>query len=611
LKIIGDCKSWFRTEESPSEEALSKENIAWMKQELERCKTHVCAPPSSHFLPTRLLDLGVDSTESDVRLRSAAELPQDSVQYAALSYCWGTQHEARHQLITTVANLNQRHGLIPLQRTTRVVQDAIKTVRALSIRYLWIDALCIIQDDEDDWAQESEQMGLIYMHASVTICTLTSCSCLDGFLERPLAVNIGFQSKLIPEVRGIYSLRHQRLLHSLSEISSDADTTPWYLDMSRGGTWSHRGWTLQEKELSTRRLYFGTSRVYIHCEKRGTSEPGIDEPWTGFETLRGQALYFQRHQNLDALFEYWEDILHQYAFRSITHQTDKFAAISGLAKTMATEMDATYIAGLWSNDLPRSLLWKSIDSTETMQSILGRLSSTPLMPYVGPSWSWGSGSRHYEPPWLTIRTERTAHISSRGMSPSLGYKETEFRSECNVVHAWSTPHHTAKNPFGRIMSAELQVEGKLRDCAAMWKRACHPQLGWLRWQRWTAVDSDIGIACAVDFAVAREITDIQLESALMLLLGSSCGSNSRWPSREHTRKENEIQEDITTKSNNAAFVVDTEEYCYEDRRNAWGLILHHAVDTGKFVRIGVFRVAAEDGGISAFSHVPLSVVTII
>lgn len=67
---------------------------------------------------------------------------------------------------------------------TPVLQDAIKTCRSLSISYLWIDALCITQDDPLDWERESASVGLIYLNAYLTICALSSDSCTGSFLDR-------------------------------------------------------------------------------------------------------------------------------------------------------------------------------------------------------------------------------------------------------------------------------------------------------------------------------------------------------------------------------------------------------------------------------------------
>ncbi|KAK4206045.1 hypothetical protein QBC37DRAFT_301586, partial [Rhypophila decipiens] len=57
-------------------------------------------------------------------------------------------------------------------------QDAIQVTRALGKKYLWIDALCIIQGPDGDWKSEAETMANIFACAYCTIAagTLTTCA---------------------------------------------------------------------------------------------------------------------------------------------------------------------------------------------------------------------------------------------------------------------------------------------------------------------------------------------------------------------------------------------------------------------------------------------------
>jgi hypothetical protein len=124
---------------------------------------------------------------------------------------------------------------------TAVMQDMVKFARALSIRYIWIDALCIIQGDPDDWMRESERMGLVYTHAFVTICTFATSSCLDSFLNRHSPVKVAFRSSLEPNIHGTLNLRHEPLYETFKH--------PHHLDQA-SGAWESRAWTVQEEQLS-------------------------------------------------------------------------------------------------------------------------------------------------------------------------------------------------------------------------------------------------------------------------------------------------------------------------------------------------------------------------
>jgi hypothetical protein len=69
------------------------------------------------------------------------------VEYFALSYCWGTESQARPYLTLTCdteARLSRPGGLSASQSLPATIQDAIDLTRMLDCRYLWVDALCIV-----------------------------------------------------------------------------------------------------------------------------------------------------------------------------------------------------------------------------------------------------------------------------------------------------------------------------------------------------------------------------------------------------------------------------------------------------------------------------------
>ncbi|PZC90285.1 HET domain-containing protein, partial [Pyrenophora tritici-repentis] len=137
-----------------------------------------CPGDHDQNLPTRLLDLELLNNTEDLKLiEKAGKLGS----YAALSHCWG----ATQQFTTTVATLPERRERIPFVQLTKTFKKAVQTTRALGIRYLWIDSLCIIQGDPDDWAREASQMSSVYQNAMITIAAAASESGDEGlFRER-------------------------------------------------------------------------------------------------------------------------------------------------------------------------------------------------------------------------------------------------------------------------------------------------------------------------------------------------------------------------------------------------------------------------------------------
>jgi len=132
----------------------------------------------SRLLPTRVLDVGVEGRSHDIKLIT---LGTEEVKYIALSHCWG---DSRSILTTTKLTLKPRQQNIEFNDLPRTFQDAVQITRALDVRYLWIDSLCIVQDDEDDWQVESGRMAEIYLGSYLTVAATGSADSSGGCFFR-------------------------------------------------------------------------------------------------------------------------------------------------------------------------------------------------------------------------------------------------------------------------------------------------------------------------------------------------------------------------------------------------------------------------------------------
>jgi hypothetical protein len=136
------------------------------------CPTHVTIP--RNFVPTRLIMLD-SSTNEHIRLVSLIK----QVHYVALSYCWGSSEQSK----TLKNNVEVRKGHIPVTELPRTLHDSIRMTQALGMQYLWIDSLCIIQDDEHDWALESSKIADIYSNAWLVLAATGAPDCASGMLQ--------------------------------------------------------------------------------------------------------------------------------------------------------------------------------------------------------------------------------------------------------------------------------------------------------------------------------------------------------------------------------------------------------------------------------------------
>ncbi|KAJ3548455.1 hypothetical protein NM208_g1002 [Fusarium decemcellulare] len=381
---------WTNIWRQPSHITLSPANIQFMRNSLRACESTCLQAIPSGFVPRRLVYLG--RTMKDIpRLILTSDTSRYSgrLKYAALSYSWGDKQDAAAQLKTQRANIFGHLGAIPLAAMTKVMQDAVYICHLLSISYIWIDALCIIQDASketgfhgSDWDKESENMGLIFQNAHVTLCAASSRSCHESFLERRLpSVKLSFRSDYNPAASGTYSMTHLR--------ARVENYDPLSLEDSH---WWSRGWVFQEREMSTRLLIFGEVMMHFKCAYCERSEIGSEHHSAGLPMLyAGMIRHLAEDPNapMKIFYELYRDLAKAYSSKSLTYPSDRLPAISGFAKRIGEITQGKYLGGLWEETLYRDLLWKGMDRPAQCSSLAELIASrSPSSAPVSPSWSW-------------------------------------------------------------------------------------------------------------------------------------------------------------------------------------------------------------------------------
>ena len=162
----------------PTETAVSTSSaMTQIQRWLDACKLHAeCAPQGRKELPARLIDVGATSALDIPRLY----IPDGQCgHYAALSYCWGGAQSGALKR----NNLVQYCQALDLHNISQSIKDAIKVVKGVGLRYLWVDAICIIQDSDEDKVQQIAKMHEIYHNALFTISAVSASTAQDGFLN--------------------------------------------------------------------------------------------------------------------------------------------------------------------------------------------------------------------------------------------------------------------------------------------------------------------------------------------------------------------------------------------------------------------------------------------
>lgn len=338
------------------------------------------------FFPTRLLDLFPvpANTPGCISLVESIHI-EKGLRYAALSYCWGNVKPA---IMTTKANLDSHQQSIKFSALPQCLRDAVTVARSLEIRYLWIDALCIIQGDGDDWARESGTMWQLFQNAYVTIAAAASESFDEGFLTpRPFeAFDMNISSALNPQAVGKIGLstisdpdgwKARQVQH---QLSADLRTCKW----------DTRGWVWQEQKLSKRLLVFGKHMLHFKCDHCMRSQNENDMHYAERPSEGCRAT--------------WTQWLEDYTPKQFTFLQDKLPAVSGLSKQIDQnsitrgEGPAQYLAGIWycsdrrkpQKGWQHQLFWRLRTPGQSFQEMLERLKCTDPRTYTAPSWSWAS-----------------------------------------------------------------------------------------------------------------------------------------------------------------------------------------------------------------------------
>jgi len=420
VSLIVDLAARYFPGRDVSLDSASDANFELARRWLRGClSSHpLCGTISPSPLPTRLIDIGNGISPQNPRLFIPAV--GASGRYTALSYCWGTTQNN----ILTKANLKDKTEKIPLFDLPKTIHDAVEITQKLGLQYLWVDALCIIQDSVTDWQTESANMGNIYHNAFFTIQASGAKDTQGGcFIPRtpqeppPAKLRFDLEDRSI----GSVFVRSRPLV--------DTKTDPLH----------RRGWTLQESLLSPRILSYGANEMWWECKTTHYSEagsllqdqgsfPGLPKPIR--TKTKNHLLPLDLHiadPAMERKFA-WSYIVRDYASRQLTFPKDKLPALSGLARYIShTRPGDAYLAGLWKSELPSNLLWSVIKGIR------------PSV-YRAPSWSWAAFDGE-----ITVFSH--------------GYTSTD--NYCEVLNASTIL--SGSDLFGQVSAGMITLRGPLKE----------------------------------------------------------------------------------------------------------------------------------------------------
>lgn len=349
---------------------------AWLRA----CGGHRSCAPSGIFQPTRLIDVR-DSKHPRLVTR---ESKCDVQPYAVLSYVWGL----KQSYVLTNASIAEMHAGLDLSRLPRTISDAIEVARRLGFDYIWVDALCIIQDSPEDKAKELPLMADVYRESSISIVAASAASANEGFLNTPEPARF--------------------LLDPFEVDLGTVDGSPLALTFGHripykasGDPISSRAWTLQERVLSPRLLIFSRSGVMWMCREcyvNPSTAPDAGPPYrTSLHSSSGYGNNVDDDDGDDGdelaeafIRKRWMAIRADYTDMDLTYCSDKLTAISALAAEVSRRTGWTYLAGMWRENLFSELHWQSSKRTLSGEVSLLKPQRAREAGYLAPSWSWAS-----------------------------------------------------------------------------------------------------------------------------------------------------------------------------------------------------------------------------
>jgi hypothetical protein len=378
------------------------------------CAHKQCLTRGQAKAPTRLIDV------ADGRIRLDAS-PTQSQPYIALSHCWGSITGLPK---ATKSNLGLLQKEIKWTDLTKTFQDAIVLTRRLGFRYIWIDSLCIVQDDESDWRTEAARMAAMYANAELVVSATSSSDGSGGlFKDREPPQILASADTETPST--VYE--HAPRPPWRMRLCNPAGETVTFLvrDTARHAQWDpfdevaksagafnpllSRAWAFQERLLATRIVHFADHELVWECREslrcecthldRRCGLPMMEREKENIKLELARALarpIAQVSPPLEA-FRLWARIVEAYTERGLTFERDRLLALSGVADQLVRHGLRNYSAGVFLENIPHSLLWHVEEPGMHHQA------------QIAPTWSWASVAKPAQRPprvkfeWLSDR----------------------------------------------------------------------------------------------------------------------------------------------------------------------------------------------------------------
>ncbi|RDW57108.1 hypothetical protein BP6252_13854 [Coleophoma cylindrospora] len=362
-------------------------NTIHIDQKLVRSWLELCESQHGNYCTASGWEFPFKLLVIDVKRGCVVEAPQNC-RYLALSYVWGS---LKQPLLTTktYSELRTDGGISNNQHIPRTIKDAMLLCTLLGECYLWVDSLCIVQDDDEIKRVQISNMNLVYSSSVMTIVAAVGSDSNAGL------AGLVQSSEPRATQQSYGNIGSQRLVTASGNI----------VDTVLKSYWNSRGWTLQERLLSKRLLVFSDCQVFFCCNQALWREdmclefcPPSDEssnqrdrmlPILGDSKQVFKVLKSEKQTWALALSTYvsYIYVVEDYTKRNLSHAQDVLNAFTGIAAAFSKALGGFHW-GLPLEYISLSLLFDYRSRTVQSGTSPGSQKSNSLRRKDFPSWSW-------------------------------------------------------------------------------------------------------------------------------------------------------------------------------------------------------------------------------
>ncbi|KAH7018965.1 heterokaryon incompatibility protein-domain-containing protein [Ilyonectria destructans] len=306
--------------------------------------------------------------------------------YVALSYVWGGVSnfrltKANRPTLLKPDSLNRVSHLLP-----ETIKDTIEFTRRLGCRYLWVDALCLLQNDAEDLALGVNSMDLIYERAWLTV--VASC---------------GHDANA-----GLRGVENGTRLHSTNTYEIMPGVEMGILSgldgLLKKSVYDSRAWTFQERVLSRRVIYFVGDKTFFRCRAAEHAEHFTDILSQNREVRATIGSMLPEAILMEEPLHDFATMLFYYTKRALTSQNDAPRAMAGIIRRFTETMKCQFFQGL------PTALFDLFVVFHAHRNVLHRRPSFPSYSWIG--WRGtidvdlgdGTGNSYSTNDWLEKRT---------------------------------------------------------------------------------------------------------------------------------------------------------------------------------------------------------------